>query len=75
MPYVFDSPAARATNMEAPSFADLVRRYEQAIRRAVRMRLTDTRLSRTLESIDVCQSVFFNFFVRAADTGSVGGPT
>jgi RNA polymerase sigma-70 factor (ECF subfamily) len=81
MPYVFHSPTARATNMDAPSFpdllrrvrggdpdaaADLVRRYEQAIRRAVRMRLTDARLRRTLESMDVCQSVFFNFFVRAA---------
>lgn len=46
--------------------AELVRRYEPAIRRAVRMKLTDTRLRRTLDSVDVCQSVLGNFFVRAA---------
>src|SRR5437660_12212613 len=46
--------------------ADLVRRYEPAIRRAVRFRLTDARLRRTCDSMDVCQSVLLSFFVRAA---------
>jgi RNA polymerase sigma-70 factor (ECF subfamily) len=46
--------------------AELVRQYEPAIRRAVRMRLTDPRLGRVLDSMDVCQSVLANFFVRAA---------
>jgi RNA polymerase sigma-70 factor (ECF subfamily) len=46
--------------------ADLVRRYEPAIRRAVRFRLTDPRLRRTCDSMDVCQSVLLSFFVRAA---------
>lgn len=46
--------------------AELVRQYERAIRRAVRMRLTDPRLRRALDSVDVCQSVLANFFVRAA---------
>jgi hypothetical protein len=65
---------------EAPSFAklirrvragdaqtadDLVRRYEEPIRRAVRMQLRDSRLRRLLDSTDVCQSVLANFFVRA----------
>jgi len=44
----------------------LVQRYEPAIRRAVRFRLTDPRLRRTLDSMDVCQSVMASFFVRAA---------
>jgi RNA polymerase sigma-70 factor (ECF subfamily) len=44
----------------------LVKRYEPAIRRAVRFRLTDPRLRRTLDSMDVCQSVMASFFVRAA---------
>jgi len=46
--------------------ADLVRRYEPAIRRAVRIRLGDTRLARAFDSMDVCQSVMASFFVRAA---------
>jgi DNA-directed RNA polymerase specialized sigma24 family protein len=44
----------------------LVHRYEPAIRIAVRARLTDARLRRWLDSMDVCQSVLGNFFARAA---------
>lgn len=44
----------------------LVSRYEPAIRRAVRIRLTDPRLGRVLDSMDICQSVLASFFVRAA---------
>jgi RNA polymerase sigma-70 factor (ECF subfamily) len=54
----------RAGDQEAA--AELVRRYEPEIRRAVRMRLTDPRLRRTLDSLDICQSVLANFFVRVA---------
>jgi RNA polymerase sigma-70 factor (ECF subfamily) len=46
--------------------AELVRRYEPAIRRVVRVRLVDQRLRRHLDSMDVCQSVLASFFVRAA---------
>jgi RNA polymerase sigma-70 factor (ECF subfamily) len=46
--------------------AELVRRYEAAVRLAVRMRLADARLRRVLDSMDVCQSVLASFFVRAA---------
>ena len=46
--------------------SELVRRYEPAIRRAVRFRLTDPRLRRTCDSMDICQSVMLSFFVRAA---------
>src|SRR5437763_17042036 len=46
--------------------AALVRRYEPAIRRAVRIRLADSRLGRVLDSMDICQSVMASFFVRAA---------
>jgi RNA polymerase sigma-70 factor (ECF subfamily) len=45
---------------------ELVRRYESAIRLAVRTRLTDPALKRQLDSVDVCQSVLASFFVRAA---------
>jgi RNA polymerase sigma-70 factor (ECF subfamily) len=46
--------------------AELVRRYEPSIRLAVRVRLTDPALRRLLDSVDICQSVLANFFVRAA---------
>ena len=54
----------RAWDQEAA--AELVRRYEPAIRRAVRFRLAEARLGNLLESMDVCQSVLRSFFVRAA---------
>ena len=45
---------------------ELVRKYESAIRVAVRTRLTDPALKRQLDSVDVCQSVLASFFLRAA---------
>jgi RNA polymerase sigma-70 factor (ECF subfamily) len=50
---------------EREAAAELVRRYEPAIRRVVRVHLRDTRLRRILDSTDVCQSVLATFFVRA----------
>ncbi len=47
---------------------ELVRRYEPAIRRAVRIRLADTRLARAFDSMDICQSVLGSFFVRSASS-------
>jgi len=46
--------------------AELVRRYEPTIRMAIRVRLDHSDLRRLLDSMDVCQSVLANFFVRAA---------
>jgi RNA polymerase sigma-70 factor (ECF subfamily) len=46
--------------------AELVERYEPAIRRAVRFRLADARLGALLDSMDICQSVLASFFIRAA---------
>lgn len=49
---------------EAQAATELVRQYEPEIRRAVRLRLTDPRLHRLVDSMDICQSVLANFFVR-----------
>jgi RNA polymerase sigma-70 factor (ECF subfamily) len=46
--------------------ADLVRQYEPIVRREIRLRLTDPRLCRALDSMDICQSVMASFFVKAA---------
>ena len=43
-----------------------MRDYEPEIRRAVRIHLHDSPLQRQLDSVDICQSVLANFFVRAA---------
>jgi RNA polymerase sigma-70 factor (ECF subfamily) len=51
---------------EEEAAAELVRRYEPAIRRAVRFRLGNARLGPLLDSMDICQSVLASFFVRAA---------
>lgn len=56
----------RARQGEEQAAAELVRRYEPAIRRAVRFRLTDPQLRRVCDSLDVCQSVLGSFFVRVA---------
>jgi RNA polymerase sigma-70 factor (ECF subfamily) len=44
--------------------AELVQRYEPAIRVAVRVRLTSPQLRRLFDSMDVCQSVLGDFFHR-----------
>jgi RNA polymerase sigma factor (sigma-70 family) len=46
--------------------AELVNRYESAVRVEVRMRLADSRLRRVFDSMDLCQSVLASFFVRVA---------
>ena len=46
--------------------AVLVKRYEPAIRRAVRFRLPEAGLGPLLDSMDICQSVLGSFFIRAA---------
>jgi RNA polymerase sigma-70 factor (ECF subfamily) len=50
---------------DARAAEELVRRYESAIRLAVRTRLTDPALKRHFDSVDICQSVLASFFVRA----------
>lgn len=62
----FQELIARVRRGDERAAADLVRRYEPAIRRAVRFRLTDPKLRRTCDSMDICQSVMLSFFVRAA---------
>ena len=55
--------------------AELVRRYEPAIRVAIHVRLNDSGLRRLLDSMDICQSVLGNFFARAASGASTGAWT
>jgi DNA-directed RNA polymerase specialized sigma24 family protein len=62
----FHDLVCRVRRGDGRAAEELVRRYEPALRVAVRVRLTDPNLRRVLDSADVCQSVLANFFVRAA---------
>jgi RNA polymerase sigma-70 factor (ECF subfamily) len=57
---------ARIRAGDAQAAAELVRRYEPAIRMEVRVRLRDPRLGRFFDSMDICQSVLATFFIRVA---------
>lgn len=65
-PAEFDEFMRRVRAGDEEAAAELVRRYEPLIRREVRVRLSDPRLNRVLDSMDICQSVLGSFFVRAA---------
>jgi len=56
----------RVRDGDAAAAEELVRTYEPELRRAIRVRLTDARLRRLVDSIDICQSVLAGFFVRTA---------
>ena len=61
----FEDLIRRVRGGEEEAAAELVRRYEPAIRRVVRVHLHDPGLRRVLDSADICQSVLATFFVRA----------
>ena len=65
-PSTFHEFIRRVRTGDEEAAAQLVRCYEPAIRCEVRLRLTDPRLGRLLDSLDVCQEVLASFFVRAA---------
>jgi RNA polymerase sigma-70 factor (ECF subfamily) len=62
----FQDLIRRVRQGEEDAAAELVRMYEPEIRRAIRARHTDPRLRRVVDSVDICQSVLANFFVRVA---------
>jgi len=62
----FQELIRRVRGGDQAAAAELVERYEPAVRRAVRFRLVDARLRSLLDSMDICQSVMASFFVRAA---------
>lgn len=51
---------------DAEAAVDLVRNYDRELRILARVRLNDPRLRRICDSMDICQSVLGNFFVRAS---------
>jgi RNA polymerase sigma-70 factor (ECF subfamily) len=62
----FEVMIRRVRQGDAEAAEELVRRFAPQVRRVARFRLTDPRLVRQLDSMDVCQSVLGSFFTRAA---------
>jgi RNA polymerase sigma factor (sigma-70 family) len=65
-PESFAELVRRVRTGDPVAAAELVRRYEPAIRRVVRVRLGGGRMAALFDSMDVCQSVLGSFFLRAA---------
>ncbi|MFO0867081.1 MAG: sigma-70 family RNA polymerase sigma factor [Gemmataceae bacterium] len=62
----FGEALGRLRQGDAQAAAWMVDRFGPELRRVIRMRLTDPFLRRLVDSSDIQQSVFANFFVRAA---------
>ena len=62
----FDDLITRVRQGDEAAATELVRRYEPELRILARVRLTDPSLRRAMDSMDICQSIMANFFVRAA---------
>jgi RNA polymerase sigma-70 factor (ECF subfamily) len=62
----FSELIARVKAGDRQAAAELVHRYEPTIRLMVRRRLTNPKLRRFLDTMDICQSVLAKFFQAAA---------
>jgi len=62
----FSALIGRVRAGDSAAAPELVRHFEPNVRRVIRLRLTDPRLRRLLDSVDVCQSVLANLCVRVA---------
>jgi RNA polymerase sigma factor (sigma-70 family) len=60
----FRDLVARLQAGDQSAAAELVRQYEPVIRCHLRVYLTDSRLRRLVDSVDICQSVLGAFFAR-----------
>jgi RNA polymerase sigma factor (sigma-70 family) len=63
---VFADFIRRVRSGDQQAAEEFVRKYEHVIRLEVRMRLSDPRMFRLFDSMDICQSVLASFFLRCA---------
>lgn len=62
----FRALITRVRSSDPTAAEELHRAYGDQLQRIVRVRMTDLQLRRQMDSMDVCQSVFADFFVRMA---------
>jgi RNA polymerase sigma-70 factor (ECF subfamily) len=65
-PEAFSELIRRLRAGDGAAAEELVRHYEPVVRLEVRCRLSDPRLRRVLDTMDISQAVMGSFFVRAA---------
>jgi RNA polymerase sigma-70 factor (ECF subfamily) len=65
-PQSFVALIQRVKTGEPDAAEQLLREFEPTVRRAIRVRMVNPSLRRTMDSMDLCQSVMGSFFVRAA---------
>ena len=63
---IFQALIARIRAGDDDAARELVEKYQDTVRRFIRVRLTDPALRREIDSGDICQSVMADFFVGAA---------
>ncbi len=63
----FRALLARVRAREPGAAAELVRRYDPQIRRLIRVRLTDPKLRRLVDTADIFQSVLFKCLVHVSE--------
>ncbi|MDB5386550.1 MAG: hypothetical protein JWM11_2196 [Planctomycetaceae bacterium] len=62
----FQSMIRQVRTGDADAAARLLKLYESELRIIARVKLNDPRLRRVCDSMDICQSILANFFVRAS---------
>ncbi len=62
----FTELVVRLRRGDPDAAAILIQLYESELRIIARVRLNDPRLRRVVDSMDICQSILANFFVRAS---------
>ncbi len=57
----FDDLVRRIRSGDEQAAEEIVRLYEPLVRRELRIRMTDRRLSKLFDSVDICQSIWSSF--------------
>ena len=62
----FEDFIRRVREGDEQATEELVQLYEPLVRRELRIKMTDRRMSQLFDTVDVCQSIWSSFFVRVA---------
>jgi RNA polymerase sigma-70 factor (ECF subfamily) len=63
---LFTDLIARIRTGDHAAAEELVHKFEPVVRREIRLSMTDRRMARMFDSVDICQSIWSSFFVRVA---------
>ena len=63
---MFEDFVRRVRAGDEQAAEELVQLYEPLIRRELRIKMTDRRMSQLFDTVEICQSIWSSFFVRVA---------